>query len=438
MRYAIHTEPTVGRVFLPLLMVFMMGLPIHAGEQTFVVERIGDGPIISQQTFLDAGAGDAETGSPPFPTEDDNINGPSVIRVPDWLKPRLASTAAADANYILYFAHHRGDYMRAAWAEQIAGPWRLYNPLGDQSPHGLRGVMDLDGDENNGGANQINLENNLKIINEVASPDVFLDPANQRVVMYFHGQSRGIGQRTFVSTSHDGLNFNSEADGNQPGFGIAPVQLGDFYFRGFEHKGRAYAFANKGFLLRAPEGAGLTEDTAWTPPQGFDFEQSLWERIDGPIRRNHELDPNEQIDDPRHFGVLKDGDKLYTFFSRRNDRPERILVSVVDLSADDWTQWTATHPPQDVLLPELDWEGGDLPLTNSANGPATGVRQLRDPYIFTDADGQHYLFYTGRGEEAIGVARLTIVPEPGTLGAITGLIATVFGKRPRRTQGGEA
>ena len=47
-----------------------------------------------------------------------------------------------------------------------------------------------------------------------------------------------------------------------------------------------------------------------------------------------------------------------------------------------------------------------------------GVRQLRDPYIFEDDDGQVYLFYSGAGEEAIGFARLQggvfSVPEPAS------------------------
>src|SRR5207253_325786 len=35
----------------------------------------------------------------------DNINGPSLIRVPDWIEKPLG-------RYYLYFAHHDGDYIR--------------------------------------------------------------------------------------------------------------------------------------------------------------------------------------------------------------------------------------------------------------------------------------------------------------------------------------
>ena len=68
-----------------------------------------------------------------------------------------------------------------------------------------------------------------------------------------------------------------------------------------------------------------------------------------------------------------------------------------------WNNWTATQPDE-VLEPELDWEGADLPLAMSRSGSGTGVRQLRDPAVFEDTDGQRYLLYSGRGEEAIGIA----------------------------------
>ena len=34
-----------------------------------------------------------------------NINGPSVIRVPSWIR-------GAPGKYLMYFAHHNGDYIR--------------------------------------------------------------------------------------------------------------------------------------------------------------------------------------------------------------------------------------------------------------------------------------------------------------------------------------
>ena len=40
-------------------------------------------------------------------------------------------------------------------------------------------------------------------------------------------------------------------------------------------------------------------------------------------------------------------------------------------------------------------------------GDAVGVNQLRDPYIFEDRDGSLYLYYSGQGEDAIGVAAVS-------------------------------
>ena len=50
-----------------------------------------------------------------------NINGPSVISVPSWVKNPLGK-------YYMYFAHHKGEYIRLAYADSIEGPWRIYQP----------------------------------------------------------------------------------------------------------------------------------------------------------------------------------------------------------------------------------------------------------------------------------------------------------------------
>lgn len=43
---------------------------------------------------------------------------------------------------------------------------------------------------------------------------------------------------------------------------------------------------------------------------------------------------------------------------------------------------------------------------HSENFTATQVNQLRDPTIFEE-DGELYLLYTGAGEQAIGIAKLS-------------------------------
>jgi hypothetical protein len=79
----------------------------------------------------------------------------------------------------------------------------------------------------------------------------------------------------------------------------------------------------------------------------------------------------------------------------------------MDLSVGDYELWDSTFPSREILQAELDWEGGDIPPTNSQGSTAPeNVNQLRDPYIFKDNDGRLYLFYCGRGEDAIGVAHI--------------------------------
>jgi hypothetical protein len=51
----------------------------------------------------------------------DNINGPSLIKVPSWVKHPLGK-------YYLYFAHHGGKSIRLAFASELKGPWHIYEP----------------------------------------------------------------------------------------------------------------------------------------------------------------------------------------------------------------------------------------------------------------------------------------------------------------------
>src|ERR1700739_4485805 len=55
------------------------------------------------------------------PTIGVNIQGPSMIRVPDWIGNRLGE-------YYLYFAEHKGSYIRLAYADHPAGPWVVHPP----------------------------------------------------------------------------------------------------------------------------------------------------------------------------------------------------------------------------------------------------------------------------------------------------------------------
>ena len=72
--------------------------------QTYSVERLTPGqPLIDAQSFANAGLSDSERR---------NINGPSVIKVPDWVPPE--GRADPSAHYYMYFGHHGGKYIRMA------------------------------------------------------------------------------------------------------------------------------------------------------------------------------------------------------------------------------------------------------------------------------------------------------------------------------------
>ena len=55
-----------------------------------------------------------------FVDEDKNINGASLIKVPDWIKNPLGK-------YYLYFASHTGKYIRLAYSDSLTKPFKVYD-----------------------------------------------------------------------------------------------------------------------------------------------------------------------------------------------------------------------------------------------------------------------------------------------------------------------
>lgn len=276
----------------------------------------------------------------------DNISGPSLIRVPDWVKNRLGT-------YYLYFAHHSGTYIRLAYADRLEGPWKIHAP----------GTLQLS--EAPGCAGHI------------ASPDVLVDEARREIRMYFHGPKRaGGGQMSFVAVSQDGLRFKAS---DEP--------LGLFYFRVFRYDGWWYALAKGGVLYRSKDGLSQF-DRSHNPFPG------------GDLRTGDLNEPG-----PRHVALHHVKDTLWVYYSSIGDAPERILRSRISLNS-DWTTWR-TSAPEEVLRPENQEEGADLPIKASEAGAIQGREHaLRDPAVFEDADGKVYLLYSVAGESGIGIAEL--------------------------------
>ena len=359
------------------LILFLTAMLAAAGSYDAV--RLNEGlPVISLKTFTDL--------DPDYAKEGANINGPSVIRVPDWIP--IEKRANPEAKYYLYFGHHDGDYIRMAWSAEIAGLYTLYG-MAKLAEGKSRGVLDL------GRTDKIALAHDLEIFDHISSPDVHVDDVNKRIVMYFHGPTKyrgkgggGLDQKTFVTFSEDGLDFNGA---------IIPMKLGLAYMRVFTRDGHTYGIASRGAIYLAPE-------NPFSPPADFDYSQDYWRLAGKGYEDNpfHKAAARDSVR-VRHVALHLNGHMLDVFHTRAGDNPEKILLTTVDLNGGILTP---SDPSEEILRPEMDWEGANLPSAPSTGGAQTKVRQLRDPYVFEDADGSLYLFYSGRGEEGIGVAEL--------------------------------
>ena len=127
-------------VLYAFLCMAMPGISAAQASADYDAVRLNNGqPIIDQDMFSDLGVSD----------EGENINGPSLIRLPDWISTR--DRADPSAVYYLYFAHHSGDYIRMAWASELSGPWTLYQ-TGSSVRVGDRGVLDNGGRDINVGS----------------------------------------------------------------------------------------------------------------------------------------------------------------------------------------------------------------------------------------------------------------------------------------------
>jgi len=297
-----------------------------------IVERLPHNPVIYPDM-------DERMGS--------NINGPSLIRVPEWLERPLG-------RYYLYFAHHHGQYIRLAYADRLEGPYRTYVP----------GTLRLE---------------QTPCRKHIASPDVHVDDENRRLIMYYHGPVDPEkvtvggrlgpafcvdGQRSFVAVSRDGIRFESGSE-----------VLATSYMRAWQWDGHVYALGMPGIVFRSED------------------------RLTG-----FERGPTLFSEDMRHAAVRLDGDRLRVFYSNAHDCPEHILVSTVELEP-DWMSWTAAEPVP-LLAPETDYEGANLPLVPSRRGWAPEpVRQVRDPAIYCEGE-RSYLLYSVAGERGIAIAEI--------------------------------
>ena len=73
--------------------------------------------------------------------------------------------------------------------------------------------------------------------------------------------------------------------------------------------------------------------------------------------------------------------------------------------AGHWSEWKASAP-EDVLVPERDWEGADLPVRPSrVGGSYERLNELRDSGIYRE-NGRTYLLYGIAGSQGIALAEI--------------------------------
>lgn len=197
-------------------------------------ERLRNGPIIRPGTHPSIGV---------------NIQGPSLIRAPNWLPNRMG-------RYYLYFADHKGDYIRLATADALAGPW-LVHPLGSlhlpdscfltRPPVPTAEQVALFEER----ARKAGTILSHDIVSEItlphiASPDAHVDDGGRRIVMYFHGLEDVGTQVTRVALSDDGVSFRALPD----------VLVDRSYLRVFDYRGQTYGLAMPGQVYQAPDPLG--------------------------------------------------------------------------------------------------------------------------------------------------------------------------------------
>ena len=326
-----------------------------AGAQVKVA-RFKQNPLITTKTSASLGS---------------NVNGPTVIRVPGWVRNPLG-------RYYMYFANHMGEFIRLAYADDLTGPWKIHEP-------GVLHVRDT-AMSRPGPDPKEALED---FYTHVASPEILIDDERQRFVMWFHGwwtngerwpadpaaarawaQKSGYSQFTQAAISTDGLRFAA-----------SPPITRATYLRVFQHDGYYYGVSRLGRVSRAKE-----------PLASF------------------ELGPNPFRDGTyagriRHVALVIRGTRLHVFFSAIGDTPERVMLSTIEMTG-DWTTWRASAPV-DVLQPETAYECAHLPNAPSAAGDiAIPVRQIRDPFVFEE-NARAYLFYSMCGEQGIAAAEIT-------------------------------
>ncbi|MDE0114651.1 MAG: hypothetical protein OXN84_20505 [Albidovulum sp.] len=308
----------------------------------FTVKRLGDEPIVQSGLAQAIGA---------------KINGPSAIRVPDWIEAPLG-------RYYLKLADRQGDRIRLAYSLEIPVPTHVHEP----------GLLRLEASGIPTQFSEFNLPERFR--NSVVSgglrphndsPVVHVDRARQPIVIHCRCLERDCTQIIQCAVSKNGFDF------------LDPQPNGaDYYARVFEWQGVGYASELAAWLYRLRD-------------SGLSFPGRT--RLGDPSTRHVAFFPYEDLP----FQIL----------SRFGDAPERLLISRIFATV-DWRDWSLSDPLE-FLRAEMPREGAGKPILPSRACPADGlVSQLRDPFVLIE-DYCLWLFYACASESSLGLARLHIM-----------------------------
>ena len=261
-------------------------------------------------------------------TGGDNINGPSLIKVPEWVNKPLGK-------YYLYFAHHQGKYIRLAYSDYVTGPYTIYEP-------GTLKLEDTISDDH------------------IASPDVHIDNENKKILMYYHGDE-GNGsyeQSSYLASSDDGINFKSDNK-----------VLGSFYFRVFKYKDKFYSFAKNKNI----DGVFYESDDGKT-----EFKK-IFNFIDN-VRHSATLVHNDSLF--LFYTLIGDApEKIYCIEVVLNDTYDKWVVKNIEVVHEPTEEYEGAN------LQVMKSQPGSSTLRYG--GP---VNEIRDPYVFKDDDKFYLLY----------------------------------------------
>ena len=113
----------MNRYFLLIILTLVFGCSERETNVQIEIIRIIDEPIIPPLLLEEIG---------------ENVQGPSLIRAPAWLKDPLGK-------YYLYFADHKGDRIKLAFADKLTGPWTIHpgGTLNLQDSYFLKEMPDI-------------------------------------------------------------------------------------------------------------------------------------------------------------------------------------------------------------------------------------------------------------------------------------------------------